>query len=332
MSNTAWKNQKSGFQEALAYIKGRQQGLITSFKTPWPKVNDATTDGLEWGSTNVIAGRPGTGKSMIKDQLIREGVKLNCTLEEYNSARYPFRVLEFQLEMIERVSAIREFSSLLGKSYKYICSAGSKITDSDIDACHNYSKKRVNYPIDIVSDAPTVDRFESIITEYMEFHSIKEGEKKVYKNTVVTLDHSLLIKRAAKEDKYDMLYNLGGILTDLKRKYPIAFVVLSQLNRNVDSPERNVDGHYGNYILESDIFGADALLQHADIVIGLNRPGMKKIKYYGPDKYIIQNDKVLAMHFLKCRNGDVRISFFNAEYDKMKIVEMSAPPTVHKKI
>jgi hypothetical protein len=98
------------------------------------------------------------------------------------------------------------------------------------------------------------------------------------------------------------------------------------LNRSVESPERNEDGKYGNYILESDLFGADALLQHADLVIGINRPYMKFIKFYGPERYIIADDSVLVFHFIKCRNGDTRMSFFKAMYKTMEIQEMETPP------
>ncbi len=117
----------------------------------------------------------------------------------------------------------------------------------------------------------------------------------------------------------------------MKKEYPIAFIILSQLNRGIDKPERNEDGKYGNYILESDIFGSDALLQHADLVVGLNRPGKQKIRFYGPDRYIIENDKVLVMHFLKCRNGDVRMSFFNAAFEKMSIEEINTPPKMERR-
>jgi replicative DNA helicase len=335
LKKNKWKSQKEGFQEALYYMKGRQDGVITSFKTPWKRMNDATTDGLEWGSVTVIGGRPGTGKTLIKDQIIREGIKLNCSLDEYEQAKFPFRVLEFQFEMVNKVSAMREFSSILGKPYKYICSAGEKISDGDMHLCLEYAKKRINYPIDVVDDPCTVSEFKTTVSEYMRFHAEKDkdGELLSYKNTIVTLDHSLLLKKSTTEkDKYDTLYNFGEAVTELKRKYPICFVILSQLNRNVDSPERNENGKYGNYILDSDIFGADALLQHADTLIGLNRPGQKKIKEYGPDRYIIENDRVLAMHFLKCRNGDTRISFFRAEYEKMKISEIPPPPKAEKKL
>jgi hypothetical protein len=167
----------------------------------------------------------------------------------------------------------------------------------------------------------------------MNEHATEKDGKRVYKKTIVTLDHSLLLKKDAFEkDKYDSLYSLGEALTSLKRRYPIAFIILSQLNRGIDSPERNEDGKYGNYILESDLFGADALLQHADMLVGINRPGKQKIRYYGPDRYIIDNDMVLVVHFLKCRNGNTRMSFFKAEFEKMKIVEMQTPATQEKRI
>jgi hypothetical protein len=100
---------------------------------------------------------------------------------------------------------------------------------------------------------------------------------------------------------------------------------LSQLNRNIDNPDRAIDGKYGNYILESDIFGSDAMLQHADMLIGINRPAKQKIRYYGPDRYIIENDRTLVLHFLKARNGDARMSFFRAKFEQMQIEEMATP-------
>jgi len=323
--NKTWKDQKEGFKESLIYLQGRQKGEIKSLKTPWAKWNDAGTDGLEWGSTTVIGGRPGSGKTLIKDQIVREAFKLN--------AGDDFRVLEFQFEMIARVSAIREYSSLLGKSYKYLCSAEGKITDEDFNKCYEYAKERVKYPIDVVDDPCTVSEFKNIIKNYMNEHATFAESKTIYKKTIITLDHSLLLKKEAYEkDKYDTLYALGEALTSLKRRFPIAFIILSQLNRNVDHPDRCEDGKYGNYILESDMFGADALLQHADMLIGINRPAKQRIRFYGPDRYIILDDKTLVIHFLKCRNGDTRMSFFNAEFERMRITEMATPPTQEKKI
>lgn len=327
MKAKAWKSQREGFRDSLLYLQGRMKGEIRSMKTPWPKWNDAGTDGFEWHSTIVIAGRPASGKTLIKDQIVREAFKSN--------AGDDFRVLEFQFEMLARASAIREYSSVIGKSYKYLCSADSsgKMTSEELNRCYQYAQERVKYPIDIVEEPCTVTEFKQIISEYMEDNAIKTGDKKVYTKTVITLDHSLLLKKDAFEkDKFDTLYSLGEALTYLKRRYPIIFIILSQLNRNIDTPERNEDGKYGNYILESDIFGSDALLQHSDMLVGINRPAKQRIRFYGPDRYIIENDKVLVIHFIKCRNGDTRMSFFKAEFEKMQITEMMTPPTQEKRL
>ena len=66
-----WKSQKEAYQESLIYLKGRKNGLITSIKSPWSKFNNASTNGIEWNSMTVIGGRPGSGKTLIKDQIIR---------------------------------------------------------------------------------------------------------------------------------------------------------------------------------------------------------------------------------------------------------------------
>jgi replicative DNA helicase len=326
-----WQSQKKAYQKALSYVHARQQGTITSFKTPWEKVNDAGVNGFEWQSMTVIGGRPGTGKTLIKDQMIREGFA--------NNKGQNMRVLEFQFEMVARASKVREFCSVLGKPYKYVCSAyeKNKLSKEDFDKLHAHAKQAVDidkYPVDIVETPCEVPIFAKIVESYMEKHSqVLDNNQKVYTNTVVTIDHSLLFKLSkAHKNKTDMLYDLGETVTALKRRFPIAFIILSQLGRHVESPERNENGKYGNYILETDIFGGDALMQHADMVIGINRPAMKFIEYYGPDRYIIVDDTVLVFHFLKTRTGDTRMSFFKAEFDKMRVVEMSTPGVQQKRI
>lgn len=311
-----WKSRKEGFQKALEYIKGRADGKITSILTPWAKFNDATTNGIEWNTLTVIAGRPGSFKTGLKDQIIREAFALNKNQN--------FRVLEFSFEMIMQTSCLRDFSSVLGKSYKYLCSAeNNKVTKQEMLECYNLAKLKAPLPIDIVEDPCTVNEMREIIESYITEYKTP---------TIITIDHSVLLKKQPYKDKLEMLYSFGEMITEVKRKFPVTFIVLSQLNRSIESPERNEEGKYGNYILDSDIFGGDALLQHADLLVGLNRPAKQKIRFYGPDRYIIEDDTVLVMHFLKCRNGDNRMSFFRAEFDKMRVSEMETPPVAEKRV
>lgn len=325
-----WKSQMSGFQESLEYMKGRQEGSIKSLICPWDKFNDAGTAGLEWNTITIIAARPAGGKTVVESQIVREAYPLNPGED--------FRVLRFQLEMLARTSAIREYSSVIGKSYKYLCSADGKLTEEDMNTCYEYAKSVVKYPIDLVDESVTVSEFVEIVEEYMDKHALRDEKgdyildkngKIQYTKTLISFDHSILLKKDPRfeRDKMETLYNFGEALTRLKKKYPIAFLILSQLNRDVEKPERCEDGKYGNYINSSDIFGSDALLQHADMVVAIDRPALRNIRFYGPSQFIIDNDKVLVFHFLKCRNGDPRKSFFKAEFERMSVVEMPPPPT-----
>ena len=312
----AWAGQYTAFNEALKYMHNRQQGKEKSILTPWEKFNDAATDGLEWNTLTFIVGRPVSGKTLIKDQIVSEYFVLN--------PKDVFRVLEFQFEMVGRTSAIREFSSITGKTYKQLCSAGSTLTSDVLNTCHQYAKQRVKYPVDIISTPMTVNQMREQVDMYMEENKGKQ--------TIITLDHSILVKRAPyQNNRLDMLFELGEFFTQCKRDYPCLFICLSQLNRNIDNPDRAIDGKYGNYILESDIFGSDAMLQHADTLIGINRPAKQKIRFYGPDRYIIQDDRTLVLHFLKARNGDARMSFFKAKFEKMEIEEMMTPGTQERR-
>ena len=291
----------------------RKSGEETSIITPWSKFNDAGINGIEWNTLIVIGARPGSGKTLLKDQIVRESFNLNPSED--------FRVLEFNFEMLPKTSAIRDFSSITGKTYKELLSANSKVSDNIIKYCVDYAKKRIQLPIDTIYKSVTISELINQIDRYMEYH---KGKK-----TIITLDHTLLIKKDAKHGNsfMPMLFELGEAFTHIKRTYPCTIIALSQLNRNVDNPDRAIDGKYGNYILTSDIFGSDAMLQHADMLIGMNRPAQQKIKFYGPQRYIIKDDRTLVFHFLKVRNGDPRMSFFKAVFEKMEIHEMETPDT-----
>jgi replicative DNA helicase len=326
-----WKSHANYYKEALVYMRRRQQGKVHSFKTPWPKINDAAIGGFEYNSITIIAARPGGGKTVAQDQLVREGFQLNRGQN--------IRALQFQLEMVGRNSKLREFSAITKKTYKYLCSAeqeGIVIDDDIIDKCADHARQASKYPVDIVDNPCTASEFKEIVQDYMEAHAmITQDEtgvdRKVYNKTVITLDHSVLIKKEKNQSVMDMLNQLGEVLTEMKKIYPIAFVILSQLNRNIDNPARAENGKYGNFILESDIFGADALLQHADLVIGLDRPALRHISEYGPDRFIIEDDSVLVAHILKTRTGDTRMSFLRARFEHMRIEEMETPGCAERK-
>lgn len=310
-------SERDALKKALIKMKARHNGDLKSLKTAWPKFNDAFCDGLEWRTITVVGARPGTGKTLFMEQLVNDVIKQN--------PGQIFRVLKFQFEMLDETNGIRKLSMNVGSDYNTLMSKNKPVDKSIFQKCVEFYENTAQYDIvDVVYDPCTVVDMCATLHSYMLDHKTDTG----YTNTLVTIDHAGLFKLGMKDkDKFEMLSALGEALTDMKKKFPVAFLVLSQLNRNVETPDRAKDGTYGNYILDSDLYGSDALLQHADVVLGINRPAGRKIRFYGPEKYIINNEDLLIFHFLKSRNGLTGLSFYTLDRQIMRIVETDPPPT-----
>ena len=316
-------SERDSLKKAILKMKARRNGDIKSLKSAWPKFNDAFCDGLEWRTITVVGARPGTGKTLFMEQLISDVIDNNSDQE--------FRVLKFQFEMLDETNGIRKLSLNTGYDYNTLMSKGSPVDKAIYKKCVDYYHKYEDKDfINVVYDACTVDEMCSTIHYEMEKYKAEDDK---YPNMLVSIDHSALFRVGkGQKDKFEMLYALGEGLTMMKKKYPIAFVVLSQLNRNIDSADRARDGEYGNYVLDSDLFGADALLQHADVVLGINKPSIRKIRQYGPERFIISDEDTLVFHFLKSRNGTTRLSFFKLDRTTMRIVEIATPAQATKKV
>jgi len=314
-------SERDALRKALLKMKARRSGELKSLKSSWPKFNDAFCDGLEWRTITVVGARPGTGKTLFMEQLISDIIEENKD--------HKFRVLKFQFEMLDETNGIRKLSLNTSSDYNTLMSKGEPVDkDLYLRCVQYYEETEKTDVIDVVYDPCTVDEMCATIHYYMEAHKDEQGN---YTNALVTIDHSALLKVGkGQRDKFEVLYALGEALTYMKKHYPVAFLVLSQLNRNIDNPDRSKDGDYGNYVLDSDLFGADALLQHADVVLGINKPAIRKIRFYGPERFIVSDEDLLAFHFLKSRNGTTRLSFFKLDRENMRIIEIETPPQATK--
>ena len=310
-------SERDALKKALYKMKARHNGQLKSLKTAWVNFNNAFCDGLEWRTITVVGARPATGKTLFMEQLVNDVIKMNPDQK--------FRVLKFQFEMLDETNGIRKLSMNVGSDYNTLMSKEKPVDRSIFQKCVDFYESTEKYDlVDVVYDPCTVDEMCATIHAYMEKHKTEDG----FTNTLVTIDHSALFRVGkGQKDKFEMLYTLGEGLTEMKKKFPVAFLVLSQLNRNVETVERAKDGTYGNYILDSDLYGSDALLQHADVVLGINRPFNRRIKFYGPEKYIINDPDLLIFHILKSRNGFMGMNFYRLDTTVMRILEVDAPPT-----
>jgi replicative DNA helicase len=310
-------SERDALKKALYKMKARHNGELKSLKTAWVNFNNAFCDGLEWRTITVVGARPGTGKTLFMEQLVNDVIKINPDQK--------FRVLKFQFEMLDETNGIRKLSMNVGSDYNTLMSKEKPVDKGIFQKCVQFYESTEKHDlVDVVYDPCTVDEMCATIHAYMEKHKTEDG----FTNTLITIDHSALFRVGkGQKDKFEMLYGLGEGLTEMKKKFPVAFLVLSQLNRNVETIERAKDGTYGNYILDSDLYGSDALLQHADVVLGINRPFNRRIKFYGPEKYIINDPDLLIFHILKSRNGFMGMNFYRLDSTVMRIVEVDAPPT-----
>lgn len=303
-----WKHISEIHKDGIKYMENRRDGLIKSIVTPWKKFNDAGIDGLEWGSITTIGGRPSSGKTLIVNQITRNAHRLNPTQD--------FAILDFQFEMSNKTTAVREFSSVVKKTYKELLSVGGKVSDYDLNVIKHYAASDIKKDLYQVDTPLTIVQMKQCILDFL---------NEIKKPTIITIDHSVLIRKGAGEkDIFETLYNLGEMLTELKKSLPVIFIILTQMNRSIEDPMRKVPGTIGNYPTSSDVFGADALLQHSDLMVVINKPSNYFLEIYGPEQFMV-DEKTLALHFVKTRNGDNRLCFFEAEFEHMSIKEIPTP-------
>lgn len=310
-----WRKYSEILEESLSYVAKRARKEIKSLKTSWKGFNSIGLNGVEWQSLYVLAARPGVGKTLISATLARD-------LQTFNKDQ-DFNVLHFQFEMLGRNMGVRELSASNNLDIRYLQSADDDgmppLTKGDYEKLDRYVKaqhERNEY---------VVDRPMNVSQMFDTIKSFYDEHKKPF---VVTLDHTLLVKQSAAENSKQLtLQNLATMLTEVKNRYPVTFIILTQLNREIDDAERQKPGKLANFPTEADVFGSDYLLQCADVMVAYNRPAKYNITRYGPQKYIITpSDKfLLAAHVLKNRFGETSIQWYRADYAKMSVVETVEP-------
>ena len=314
-STDLWKHYSDVMNEGLIYIHNRATGHSKSLRTQWKQFNIIGLNGVEWHSLYVIGARPGVGKTLIASSLTRELQNLNPDQD--------FAVLHFQFEMLGRNMALRELSSANNMNIRYLQSAKDDgmppLSSTDFDKLKAYAHANKGRKEFIIDKALTVNEMQSALIQFY---------KKVEKPFVVTLDHTLLVKQSGSEkSKQETLNNLAVMMAEMKNKLPVIFLILTQLNREIDDAERQKPGQLSNFPTEKDVFGSDALLQCADVMIAFNRPAKYNLQLYGPQQFMITpSDKyLLAMHVLKNRYGEVGIQWYRADYAKMTVDEADEP-------
>lgn len=296
------KTIKQAFDEEVEYISGRYSGRIKSVKTPWTTWNETYTDGFEWGWIVTVAGLSGGGKTALLN--ILETQIFECNPDQR------IAVLSFNFEMLARRLVGRKISGVLKKTVKQLYSADkdNNITEEELGLITSKIGDEITkYDISYIEMPGNVVDIEYAAEEFI----VQRLRKNPDSHIVITLDHSILVKKL-KGDERDTLTELMSAFNELKKRYPnTLFIVLSQLNRNIEKEERK-KGFGPERILhfpqKSDIFGSESLFQFSDAVIVFHRPELLGLEAYGPKSLPVKG--IIYCHHLKARDGVPRITRF----------------------
>ena len=298
-----WRHISKASNAALRYIDGRRKGEIKSLITPWKKFNRISMGGIEWQTITTIAGMSGSGKTAILGQL-------ETGLKDLNP-NDDFAILSFNFEMLSSRLIGRKLSNKMKITTQQLYSASETFTLNDnyyMNAVQE-ARKLNKYDINYVDIPGSVKSLEATILAFS-----KEKDKPV----IIMLDHTLLVKKAGGAQDRDLLYDLMAMFNGLKKVIRVAFILISQMNRNIEGSERvqNPDLHYPK---KQDIFGADACYMYSDIVIVTHRPEMLGIRAYGPKRW--PTDNAIFWHYLKVREGEPCIALMNNDLAHNQILD-----------
>ena len=185
------------------------------------------------------------------------------------------------------------------------------------------AKEIKDYPIYYIDTPGTV----SLIASTIDFFYSKyvEGTNKKF---IIILDHTLLVE--GQSSTLQTISDLQKLFIKVK-KYPNTTIIqLSQMNRNIESPER-INNPSMHYPMRSDISSADTIFHASDYVICIHRPELLNIGAYGPNRLLVKNK--VYLHILKNRDaGECAILEFENDLKYNNLIETVRNEESAKKI
>lgn len=268
-----------------------RSGVISPYKVSSAKFMEKV-GGYYPGDQIVLAGRSGTGKTAYALRDLIDIIELNPEKKTI--------ILYFSWEMLDWRNVLRIQSRKLAVPIKYLLEQDKwKDIKEAADRVDVFNKQLSTYPIYFCTESLSVDKWASVVKQ------VSDNNPEA---TIINMvDHTRLVKALDKSEKFtiDSFMNRG---MSLKQSYPVINYFLSQMNRNSEtSLSRDDLGKYPP--IASDIYGSDAVMQTADVVMALHRPGMYGQKEYrkqetgygvGPDP---SKDYLLVNCIIKQRDG-----------------------------
>jgi replicative DNA helicase len=308
-------NANTAVRNAFNAVKIGQTGVQNFLKTLWHGVNRLCDGGFRFGDIVLLAGSSGAGKSYFLNMLI-----WTFFSEKYNKEFHkPFKILYFSFEMSAAAEMLRTMSTKTGLPYYKIIGGmdpneanevRAKLTPIELARLEKVGLSLAHEDLYYVEDALSPKQMTSAIAQF----------KKQFPNhkIVVACDHSLLVEYPPGVNSENELLSVLAKEMQRWKSYDILTLMIWQLNDKIEEPHR-VDNPAQHFPRKGDLFGSKKGYQAADYVIVLHSPETLGIEFYGRKRHPTEN--LLAVHFLKRRNGAVGYTLLQKQFDKGMLVQ-----------
>ena len=301
-----YKHISKASAEIESYISDRRYGKVKSLKTRWHKFNNLAMGGIEPNVIYTIAGISGSGKSSFANSLETDLFELNPDID--------FVVLSFNFEMISSRQVGRKLSSRLNKTTRELYSGdpSARLSSTDLQLIKEEVKKINNYDIYYVDMPGNVEEIDNTIND---FRRTKAKDKWL----VIMLDHALLTRGQMGDSERKVLSDLQKMFMQQKKVGITTIIQLSQMNRDIEDNTR-ITNPALHFPMRKDIFGGDSLFQASDYVIVIHRPEILGIQQHNYGKKGLPTKNKVYLHFLKNRDGEVKVLQFenNLKYNRIE--------------
>ena len=297
-----FKHISKATDEIIDYMSQRKNHKIDSLRTRWPKFNTLCMGGVEPNAIYTFSGISGSGKSSLVNTLETDLIDLNPNRE--------LVVLSFNFEMLASRQVGRKLSYKLKETTSTLYSAVSSIDDKAFEKVKNEAENIKKYPIYYVDTPSTVEHIAETIDYF--YDVIAKG-----KWLIIILDHTLLVTSNGRDERTTII-DLQKLFMQIKKKPNISIIQISQMNRNIEQPERIINPT-NHYPMRSDLSTSDFIFQSSDYVIVLHRPELLGITAYGPQRQLVAD--MVYLHFLKNREGDLKILRFINDLKYNNLIE-----------
>ncbi len=260
------------------YLSGKK---MTGIATGFSELDDLTS-GLQPGSLNIVAARPGVGKTSFAMNIV-ENIAMNP------ETRYP--ALVFSLEMPSNQIVLRMLSAFGKVSMKDLTEGRAQSTQ-----WHDIVRK-VSMLAGTVNDEKKGKLFIDDSGDITPLELRSRARKLAMEQgglSVIMVDYIQLMKGQTRTDNRSL--EVGEISRSLKilaKDLDVPVIALSQLNREVE-------GRKDHRPMNSDLRESGSLEQDADVIMFLHREAMYK---HGEEA--VDDGKALLI-VSKNRNGATR--------------------------